>query len=114
MNLDYAVERLYDSGWSPGLGIGHCDTLPDGRLLPSLESIHREFEQAGLELSIKHHPTFNTYRATWAPAIESTDAAHATDALNGTVIGSSEREAAVYALAQLRTSKGAARPLMMA
>src|SRR4051812_27844722 len=110
MNLDYAIDRLYDSGWSPGVATQPCETLSDGRLYPSLTAIHREFEQRGLELTIKHNMVFNTYRATWRPFVE----ADAQNEQQGTVIGSSECEAAVYALAQLRASNSAPRPLMMA
>src|SRR2546423_9962231 len=86
MNLTYAVERLYDTGWTPSAESG-LDKLPDGRLFPSVSAVQREFARAGLELRINHTPAFSCYRATWS---------------NGTVIGACEREAAVYALAQMR------------
>ena len=101
MNLAYAVERLYETGWST-LGEWELDRLPDGRAFPSVLAIQREFSRAGLELSIKHNLMFNCYRATWAPAGEQLDEKHAADESHGTVIGTCQREAAVYALAQLR------------
>jgi len=105
MNLDYAVARLYESGWSPVFGPDQYESLPDGRRFPGMESIYREFEQAGLKLSIKHNLVFDTHRATWSPASQANDGAESSDPQHyGTVIGSSEREAAVYALAQLRES----------
>jgi hypothetical protein len=101
MNLDYAIDRLYDIGWIPSLDM-ELETLPDGRKCPTLFAIQREFARAGLELSIKHNLIFDCYRATWAPAGEPLDETHAADERHGTVIGDCEKEAAVYALAQLR------------
>jgi len=104
MNLTYAVERLLDTGWTPSIRID-LDRLPDGRSFPSVLAVQREFARAGLELSIKQNLMFGCYRATWAPAGEPLDPATATDDRHGTVIGTCEREAAVYALAQLRESQ---------
>src|SRR5271168_3767491 len=106
MNLAYAVDRLLDAGWlsSEGSDIEH---LPDGRAFPSILGVQREFARAGLELSIKHNLIFNCYRATWAPAGEPLDPGHAADERHGTVVGACEREAAVYALAQLRSTQSA-------
>jgi hypothetical protein len=98
-HLEYAVERLFDTGWCPGDEA--LERLPDGRQYPSVLSVQREFARYGLELSIKHNLVFGCYRASWAPAGE-THAIGQTDESHGTVIGSCEREAAVYALAQLR------------
>ena len=105
MNLDYAVDRLYDAGWIPAATEQELETLPDGRTYPSLLAIQHEFARAGLELAIKHNLIFSCYRATWAPIGEPLDPAHAADSRHGTVIGACEREAAVYALAQLRASQ---------
>ncbi len=105
MNLDYAVDRLYEAGWLPNADAA-TERLPDGRWYPSLAAIQREFTKAGLQLSIKHNIMFNCYRATWAPNGERLDADHSADERHGTVVGSCEREAAVYALAQLRSSSG--------
>src|SRR4051794_4139418 len=102
MNLDYAIDRLYDTGWTPG---GELEAGPDGRQFPSLRNIERAFAQEGLDLQIKHNLIFKCFRATWGPKGERLDPARAADARHGTVIGSCEREAAVFALAQLRAKK---------
>jgi hypothetical protein len=105
MNLDYAVERLYDTGWTPDESSSsspsnQVETLPDGRLFPSVRAVENEFARAGLELSIQHTPKFNCYRATWR-----TPDADENQNRSGTVIGACQREAAVYALAQLRQAE---------
>jgi hypothetical protein len=98
MNLEYAVERLYQAGWHPSL---QCDqeALPDGRKYPSIDAAKREFADAGLQLTLKHNMMFNCYYATWSPVRGDGSG------LSGTVIGTDAREAAVYALAQLRASQ---------
>ena len=108
MNLDYAVDRLYESGWAPVfVNSDQYETLLDGRRFPGVESIRREFECAGLRLIIKHNLVFDTHRATWSPINELNDSTPAQEARRyGTVIGSSEEEAAVYAMAQLREAQG--------
>jgi hypothetical protein len=103
MNLDYAVDRLYEIGWNPSLDM-ELETLPDGRKCPTLISVQREFARAGLELAIKHNLMFDCYRATWAPMGEPLDPSHAADERHGTVVGACEKEAGVYALAQLNAS----------
>jgi len=104
MNLAYAVDRLLEVGWlaPDGLDVEH---LPDGRAFPSILGVQREFSRAGLELSIKHNLIFNCYRATWAPVGEPLDPSHAADERHGTVVGACQREAAVYALAQLKSAQ---------
>jgi len=104
MNLEFAVDRLLDAGWSPAEEI-ELERLPDGRGFPSVLAVQKRFASAGLELSIKHNLIFNCYRATWAPAGEPLDPGHAADERHGTVVGSCEREAAVFALAQLREAQ---------
>jgi hypothetical protein len=104
MNLEYAVDRLLDTGWCPSMNMD-LERLPDGRSFPSVLSTQRLFSQAGLDLSIKHNMMFSCYRATWAPVGEALDPAHAADDRHGTVIGACPREAAVYALAQLRSAQ---------
>src|SRR5436309_63274 len=98
MNLTYAVDRLYQSGWTPAGDEegGELELLPDGRRFPSIRAVQREFARAGLQLSIKHTPQFSCYRSIWSPSGEMP---------GGTVIGACEREAAVYALAQLREAR---------
>jgi hypothetical protein len=107
MNLTYAVERLYNTGWTPGGAYADEETerLPDGRLFPSVLAVQREFARDGLELAIKHNLMFNCCRSTWAPAGEPLDDDYPADARHGTVVGACPREAAVYALAQLREAQ---------
>jgi hypothetical protein len=105
MNLAYAVERLLDTGWSAEeFDRTDLERLPDGRPYPAPAAVRREFAGAGLDLSLKQNFMFNCCRATWAPAGEHVDPDHAEDERHGTVVGSCEKEAAVYALAQLRAS----------
>jgi hypothetical protein len=103
MVLEYAVDRLYQTAWLPEASM-LLESLPDGRVFPSVLAVQREFARAGLELQIKHNMMFSCYRATWAPIGEPLNDAHAGDDRHGTVVGACEREAAVYALAQLRES----------
>ena len=104
MKLMYAVERLYETGWTPSGDID-LERLPDGRSYPAVIAVQREFARAGLELRIKHNLVFNCYRAAWAPLGQPLDDSRAADAKHGTVIGACEREAAVYALAHLREAQ---------
>ena len=104
MNLTYAVDRLFETRWTPSKD-SETERLPDGRRFPSVIAVQREFARAGLELAIKHNLVFNCYRSTWAPVGEPLDDAHAADERHGTVIGACEREAAVYALSQLREAQ---------
>ena len=104
MNLDYAIDRLYDSGWTPNMD-GELEAGPDGRQFPSVKSIQDQFAQQELRLEIKHNLIFKCFRATWGPQGEKLDPARTADARHGTVIGSCEREAAVFALAQLRAKR---------
>jgi hypothetical protein len=106
MELAFAVERLLETGWTHE-GEGELDHLPDGRPFPSIWAIQRIFAQAGLELTIKRHLIFNCFRAAWAPVDESPETPTEAGEHRGDVVGSCEREAAVYALAQLRTAQSA-------
>lgn len=111
MNLQYAVDRLYQTGWSASAGqtsAADLERLPDGRLFPSIRAVKAEFARAGLELAIKHTPKFNCYRSAWAPAGQIMTDSRDADTRHGTVIGACEREAAVYALAQLREAQAEA------
>jgi hypothetical protein len=103
LNLTFALERLLETGWT-SLGQSGLEHLPDGRPFPSVTAVRREFERHGLNLELKQNFMFNCCRATWAPRGEKLDPDHAEDARHGTVVGSCENEAAVYALAQLRAA----------
>ena len=104
MNLEYAVERLNQTGWKASTQ-QDLERLADGRQFPSVLAVQRDFARTGLELSIKHNMMFNCYRATWGPVGEPLEETHAADERHGTVIGACQREAAVYALAQLREAQ---------
>lgn len=94
--LEYAIERLYETGWM-ATEENDLNSMGDGRKFPSVDAVKRQFAEAGLKLSIKHNSTFNCYHASWSPS-----SGGMSEAKPGNVIGSCEREAAVYALAQLR------------
>lgn len=94
MNLQFSVDKLYESGWQPTETSG-CERLPDGRLYPSVLKIQGIFAAAGYELAIRYVQLFDCFRAVWTDA---------SGAAAGAVVGADEREAAVYALAQLRKS----------
>jgi hypothetical protein len=96
MNLEFAVDRLYETGWTPWGG-EDVEALPDGRWYPSVRQVRAEFAREGLELSLKQNLIFNCCRAAWGKRGEPREA--------GTVVGSCEREAAVFALAQLRATR---------
>lgn len=94
MGLDFAIDELYQSGWS-SLNSADCESGADGRWIPTLERVRREFEDAGITLAITHAQLFDCHRATWSEG--------AGDAL-GSVVGQTEQEAAIFALAQMRRS----------
>lgn len=102
--LTYAVDRLVETGWTPDDRMD-MDRLPDGRRFPSVLAVQQEFARAGLELRIKQNLMFSCYRATWGPIGEPLDDSRTADERHGTVVGACEREAAVYAMAQLRTAQ---------
>ncbi len=102
MNLEISVDKLYETGWhpeeshvTPGNGL---ERLPDGRLYPSVLKVQELFAARGFELAIRYVQLFDCYRAVWTQA-------NGTAA--GAVVGADEREAAVYALAQLWGSMAA-------
>jgi hypothetical protein len=103
MNLEYSVDKLYETGWlpetdpGPGKTTAELERLPDGRLYPSVVRVQALFAAKGYELAIRYVQLFECYRAAWSER---------SGAPLGAVVGSDEREAAVFALAQLR--KGAA------
>ena len=98
MTIHYAVDRLYESGWLPLAGM-ELERLPNNGLrYPSVATVIREFNNCGLELSIKPHLMFGCCRAEWSALADRPT----TDELNGTVVGACDSEAAVYALAKLR------------
>ncbi len=92
--LDFAIEELKATGWA-GLDTAGCAYTTAGRLYPGVDRIKREFAEAGFALTTTRTDLFDCYRAAWSDA---------TGAPVGAVVGQTEAEAAVYALAQLRRS----------
>jgi len=92
MGLDYAIDELYATGWSP-LNSAGCEHAPDGRAYPGEARVQEEFARAGHSLSIRYVSLFDCHRAEWCDA---------GGAVVGSVVGSTKTEATVYALAQLR------------
>jgi hypothetical protein len=92
MALDIAIEALQQTGWT-ALNSADCRHDPAGRAYPTLERIGREFEEAGLSLTLRHILLFDCYRAEWR---------NADGRALGSVVASTRDEAAVFALARLR------------
>jgi hypothetical protein len=91
MGLEFAIDALYESGWSPE-GDGEVVVHGDGRAYPSSTLVRAAFRDAGFELSVRHIQLFDCYRAEWSDS----------SGQAGAVVGQSAEEAAVYALSQLR------------
>lgn len=94
MGLNFAIEELYATGWSTLDSTG-CAMTTDGRLYPDVDRTRHEFDGGGALLTIRHVEEFECYRAEWSEAA---------GAALGAVVGQSQQEAAVYALAQWRRS----------
>jgi hypothetical protein len=95
MSLVFAVDRLYDCGYVPSQR-RLLQRLDDGRRYPATPDILREFTAHGLTLRMKFITLFNCYRAEWSPLSDNSASIG-----HGYCVGSTEAEAAVYALAQL-------------
>ena len=93
MNLEFSVDQLYETAWQPDPADTGLERLPDGRLYPSVIKVQQLFAAHGYELAIRNVQLFDCFRAVWTDH---------SGAAAGAVVGSDEREAAVYALAQLR------------
>lgn len=96
MGLEFAIQQLLDTGWTT-LDTTGCEYLR-ARAYPGLGRIMREFQAAGAELSLRKVDLFDCYRAEWTDA---------SGRPMGGVVGQSEIEAAVYALAQFRRAAAA-------
>ncbi len=94
MGLDFAIDELYRTGWDAADG-SDCSPHTDGRAVPGIARVRREFHAAGYSLTVRQVPVFDCYQAEWRDASGSPC---------GAVVGRSEAEAAVYALSQLRRS----------
>ncbi|MFM9956672.1 MAG: hypothetical protein ACKVZJ_01240 [Phycisphaerales bacterium] len=91
MGLDFAIDQLFGTGWS-ALDTSGCE-YHGGRCYPGLGRVLREFSAANADLSLRKVDLFDCYRAEWRDA--------SGRALGG-IVGSTELEAAVYALAMFR------------
>ena len=93
MELDLALERLLDTGWSALDTTGH-DRTPSGHLFPTPQRVADEFQDHGWTLHIRKIDLFDCYRAEWTPTGQPHPA--------GAVVGKTEEAAAVHALASWR------------
>ena len=92
MGLDFAIDALYATGWT-ALDSAACEHAADGRAMPTVDTVRREFEAAGFSFALTHVHLFDCVRAEWtSPG----------GTMAGAVVGQSQAEASVYALAQLR------------
>ena len=94
MGLDFAIDELYATNWTP-LNSSGCKHHSDGRAYPTVDRIKKEFAEAGFTITLRHVQLFDCYRAEWRDASNNPA---------GAVVGRTEAEAAVYALSQLRRS----------
>lgn len=94
MGLDFAIDELYATHWTP-LNSSGCTHHSDGRAYPTVDRIKNEFTEAGFTITLRHVQLFDCYRAEWRDGSNNPV---------GAVVGRSESEAAVYALSQLRRS----------
>jgi len=92
VSINFAIDALYDGGWST-LDFTGCGTAPDGRVYPGLSRVRTEFARLGYDLAIRKVEEFDCFRAEWSRPGSPAE---------GSVVGQSETEAAVYALAQAR------------
>lgn len=90
--LDFAIDELEASGWST-LDTTGLRFTPTGRAYPSVERVQREFAARGSQLVIRRMDLFDCFRAEWT---------NAQGQPAGAVVGQSEEEAAVFALASAR------------
>lgn len=94
MGLDIAIDELYATGWTT-LDSTRCKRHSDGRAYPTVERVRKELESLGVTLTVRHVQLFDCYRAEWSDD---------QGAMKGSVVGRTEEEAAVYALACARRS----------
>jgi hypothetical protein len=92
MGLDFAIDALYATGWA-ALDSAACEHTADGRAMPTIDTVQREFEAAGFAFRLTHVQLFDCVRAEWTSR---------GGTMAGAVVGQNGPEAAVYALAQLR------------
>ncbi|HYE02945.1 MAG TPA: hypothetical protein VD963_06890 [Phycisphaerales bacterium] len=101
MGIDFALDELYATGWSE-LDSSGCGRSSDGREFPKPERVRREFSAAGLDLAISRVDRYDCFQAHWSGT---------PGTAGGSVVGRTEAEAAIFALAQLRRQlTGSSRP----
>lgn len=93
MGLNLALDELRATGWSDLDSTG-CSYDVDGRAYPSVSRVRQEFAAAGVEFKLERIDQYSCVRASWGGTAGGADA--------GAVVGYTEAEAAVYALAHLR------------
>ncbi len=91
MGLDFAIDELMSTGWT-ALDTSGCQRS-GARPYPTVARVADEFRAAGLDFVVRHVQLFDCYRAEWRDTAGQN---------SGAVVGQTEAEAAVYALAQLR------------
>jgi hypothetical protein len=91
MGLDFAIDALYETGWT-GDEAG-CRSHVDGRKYPTEDLVRRTFEEAGYKLTVRHVQLFDCYRGEWRDAQGQP---------SGAVVGATAEEVAVHAMSQLR------------
>lgn len=92
MELTLALDELRATGWSDLDSTG-CAYDGDARAYPSVARVRQEFAAAGFEFRVERVDQYSCVRAAWSEKSGTN---------SGAVVGYTEAEAAVYALAQLR------------
>ncbi len=95
MGLEFAIDELYGTGWSP-LDSSGCVRLDNGRSYPTEGRVRQEFADAGCGFDVRHVQLFDCFRAEW----KDEDGEPL-----GAVVGQTAEEAAVYALSQFRRAR---------
>jgi hypothetical protein len=97
MGLNLALDELRATGWSDLDSTG-CAYDTDGRAYPGAVRVAQEFAAAGFDFKVERVDQYACYRASWRER---------SGTESGAVVGFTEAEAAVYALAQLRRTLAA-------
>lgn len=92
MGLDFAIDALYETRWTPADAADACKTH-NGKAYPSEEFIKDFFQKSGFEFVVRHIQLFDCYRAEWRQ--------QRSGEAGGAVVGQTPQEAAVYAMSQL-------------
>lgn len=92
MGLNLALDELRATGWSDLDSTG-CAYDTDGRAYPTVARVRQEFAAAGFDFRVERVDQYACHRASWQERGGKE---------NSAVVGYTEAEAAVYALAQLR------------